>query len=65
MYEKNLKNRVIVRLSDDDLEFIHYLSKARRCNYSKVIRDLIGDYRRQFNLSGGYPNANFKTDKHN
>lgn len=64
MYEKNLNSLIHVRLSSDDIEFLYFLSKKRKCSRSDVIRQIIGDYRRQFNHLGGSNSGHSKTHKH-
>lgn len=51
MYEKNLTEYFPVRLSSKDIEFLRELSKKRSISISQCVRDIIGDYRRSFDVS--------------
>ena len=51
MYEKNLTEYFPVRLSSKDIDFLRDLSKKRSISTSQCVRDIIGDYRRSFDVS--------------
>lgn len=51
MYEKNLTEYFPVRLSSKDIYFLRELSKKRSVSISQCVRDIIGDYRRSFDVS--------------
>lgn len=46
MYEKDLKNQVVLRINDKDMDFLRMISEYRETSISRVIRSIIGDYRR-------------------
>lgn len=69
MYERNLSERLILRLSSKDMEFLRDLSNCRSVSISECIRSIIGDYRRSFGSSTvitdkevGLSYGNTKTD---
>ena len=51
MYEKNLTEYFPVRLSSKDIVFLRELSEKRSISISQCVRDIIGDYRRSFDVS--------------
>lgn len=46
MYEKNLTEDLRLRLSQNDMDFLRYLSSKRSVSVSECIRSIIGEYRR-------------------
>lgn len=46
MYEKNLKEDLRLRLSENDMNFLRDLSSKRGISISETIRQIIGEYRR-------------------
>lgn len=46
MYEKDLKNQIVLRVNDKDMDFLRMISEYRETSISRVIRSIIGDYRR-------------------
>lgn len=56
MYLKNLKSDIRVRLSDTDIDFLRALAQQRDCTLSVLLRDIIGQYRRDY--MGGNSNGN-------
>lgn len=46
MYEKNLKEDLRLRLSENDMNFLRDLSSQRGITISETIRSIIGEYRR-------------------
>ena len=50
MYEKNLTAYLPVRLSSKDIVFLRELSQKRSTSISQCVRDIIGDYRRSFDV---------------
>ena len=59
MYEKNLTEYFPVRLSSKDIDFLRELSKKRSVSISQCVRDIIGAYRRSFDVS----NISFTSEK--
>lgn len=53
MYEKNLTEYFPVRLSSKDIDFLRELSQKRSTSISQCVRDIIGDYRRSFDVLNG------------
>lgn len=51
MYEKDLKNQIVLRINDKDMDFLRMVSEYRDVSLSKVIRSIIGDYRRACEIS--------------
>lgn len=64
MYEKNLKEDLRLRLSKDDMDFLRNLSEKRAVSVSEVIRSIIGEYRRSFDMVNVIADAltKFNTD---
>lgn len=48
MYEKNLKHQIVLRLSEKDYNFLAMMSEFRDMSMSRLVRDIIGDYRRSY-----------------
>lgn len=46
MYEKDLSEKVRLRLSETDMNFLRDLSLRRSVSVSECIRSIIGEYRR-------------------
>lgn len=46
MYEKDLKNQIVLRINDKDMAFLRMISEYRETSISRVLRSIIGDYRR-------------------
>lgn len=46
MYEKNLKEDLRLRLSEEDMTFLRKIADERGTSISQVIRSILGDYRR-------------------
>lgn len=46
MYEKNLKEDLRLRLSENDMNFLRDLSNKRSVSVSECIRSILGEYRR-------------------
>lgn len=46
MYEKDLSEKVRLRLSKTDMEFLRNLSSKRSVSVSQCLRSIIGEYRR-------------------
>ena len=51
MYEKNLKEDLRLRLSENDMNFLRDLSSQRGITISETIRSIIGEYRRTIDTS--------------
>ena len=51
MYEKDLTEGFHLRLSTKDIDFLRDLSLKRSITISQCVRDIIGDYRRSFDVS--------------
>lgn len=50
MYEKNLSKCLSFRLSKLDFDFLKMLSVRRSVSVSEVVRSIIGDYRRCYDV---------------
>lgn len=61
MYKKNLSERVVLRLSPSDLNFLSSLATQRNVSVSQVIRDIIFTYK----SAGGVVHGYTKTDIYN
>lgn len=48
MYEKNLKHQIVLRVSDKDYNFLSMMSEFRDMSVSRLVRDIIGEYRRSY-----------------
>lgn len=55
MYLKNLKSDIRLRLSDTDIDFLRTLAQLRDSTLSALLRDIIGQYRRDY--MGGNSNG--------
>ena len=57
MYEKNLKEDLRLRLTENDMNFLRDLAKKRGITISECIRSIIGEYRRSLEAIEAFKKA--------
>ena len=50
MYDQNLTQAMVFRLSPNDMDFLRDLSSRRAVSVSECLRSIIGEYRRSFEM---------------
>ena len=58
MYNKNLSERFILRLSQNDFDFLCSVANERNCSLSEVVRSFISYFRLHGGVVHGYTKSN-------